>query len=194
MVFSTSSSQQTTKPSQKSISGTQKLRHVGSKILKKMKLSKSKDDKDREELASTEIQVARFATLIRPSEGPQIVDLGAMRRNIRPQSTRTDTQRSSMSRSPSHPHAPELCGDQSSQTPCLPTKTDAPPRENRQQGGFVLRTTADRRSDAAISDDVADYDGYELLDGEDSDLDWSLLDLPEQVYQRLANESRHSLI
>ena len=192
MVFSTSSSQQATNSSQKSMSGTQKLRHVGSKILKKMKLSWGKDDRDREELTSTEIQVARFATFIRPSEAPQIVDLKAMRRNIRPRPTRTDTHHSSTSRSPSRPHAPELCRDQSSQTPCLPTKTDAPSRENSRQG-FVLRTTAER-SDAAVSDDVADYEGYELLDGTDSDLDWTLLDLPEQVYQRLANESRHSLI
>ena len=50
------------------------------------------------------------------------------------------------------------------------------------------------RSAAASLDEIADYEGYELLDDDDSDLDWTLLDLPEKVYQRLANESRHSLI
>lgn len=50
------------------------------------------------------------------------------------------------------------------------------------------------RSAAAALDDIADYEGYELLDDNDSDVDWSLLDLPENVYGKLANESRHSLI
>ena len=42
-----------------------------------------------------------------------------------------------------------------------------------------------------------DDDGYELVDEREEDWDsfcWSLLDLPENVYGRLANESRHSLI
>ena len=56
-----------------------------------------------------------------------------------------------------------------------------------------LRLRSDR-SAAASLDDIADYEGYEWLDDDDSDLDWTLLDLPEKVYQRLANESRHSLI
>lgn len=47
---------------------------------------------------------------------------------------------------------------------------------------------------AAVLDDVMDYEGYDLLDEETSDLDWTLLDLPENVYGRLANESRHSLL
>ena len=35
---------------------------------------------------------------------------------------------------------------------------------------------------------------YERLDDEESDVDWSLLDLPENILERLANDSRHSLI
>ena len=54
--------------------------------------------------------------------------------------------------------------------------------------------TARRRSAAAIFDDVKDYDGYELLDEQGGDVDWNLLDLPEPVLRRLANESCHSLI
>lgn len=51
-----------------------------------------------------------------------------------------------------------------------------------------------RSAAAATFDDVADYDGYELLDEQGVDVDWNLLDLPEPVLRRLANESRHSLL
>ena len=51
-----------------------------------------------------------------------------------------------------------------------------------------------RRAAQASLDDVADYDGYELLDEGSVDVDWNLLDLPEPVMWRLVNESRHSLI
>ena len=53
---------------------------------------------------------------------------------------------------------------------------------------------SERRWAKAGFDDVADYDGYELLDEEGVDVDWNLLDLPEPVMWRLVNESRHSLI
>ena len=58
----------------------------------------------------------------------------------------------------------------------------------------VSGLTARRSSAAAIFDDVADYEGYELLDERGVDVDWNLLDLPEPVLRRLANESCHSLI
>ena len=62
----------------------------------------------------------------------------------------------------------------------------------------VLGLASDRwaavAASAATFDDVRDYEGYELLDEEGADVDWSLLDLPEPVLWRLANESRHSLI
>ena len=57
----------------------------------------------------------------------------------------------------------------------------------------MFEATSDR-SASAVLDDVVDYGGYEPLDDEGSDVDWSLLDLPENVYGRLANESRHSLV
>ena len=58
----------------------------------------------------------------------------------------------------------------------------------------ILGLTSRRSAAAATFDDVADYEGYELLDEQGVDVDWNLLDLPEPVLRRLANESRHSLI
>lgn len=55
----------------------------------------------------------------------------------------------------------------------------------------MLEATSDRSATAASDDDLADN---ELLDDGNSDMDWTLLDLPEALYGRLANESRHSLI
>lgn len=59
----------------------------------------------------------------------------------------------------------------------------------------VLGLSSDRAAArAACFDDVAAYDGYELLEEPGVDVDWNLLDLPEAVLRRLVNESRHSLV
>ena len=57
----------------------------------------------------------------------------------------------------------------------------------------MFEATSDRPATAAL-DGLLDHEGYDLLDDKTSDLDWSLLDLPENIYGRLANESRHSLL
>ena len=176
--------------SQKLNLGTQKLRRTASKILQKMKLSKSKDDIDLRELDSADIQAARFVTFVRPSAAPQIIDLKAMRQTIRP---RLYTHHSSEPRSQAELTGPELRLQRSFDNLRLPTETGTPLRRNPQQA-FVFGATSDR-SAAAVLDDVADEDGYELLDDDDDyDVDWSMLELPENVYGRMANESQHSLI
>lgn len=46
-----------------------------------------------------------------------------------------------------------------------------------------------------VLDAEDEFRDYEVLGGDGKeDVDWSLLDLPEAVYRRLANESCHSLI
>ena len=62
-----------------------------------------------------------------------------------------------------------------------------PMRKNSQQAYTSEETSA-------ILDDVEDHEDYQQIHEEESDVDWSLLDLPENVYARLANESRHSLL
>ncbi len=146
--------------SQKLTSRTQKLRLTASKMLQKMKLSKSKDDTNLRELDAADIQVARFVTFVRPTEAPQIIDLKAMRQNIRP---RLYTHHPSVPRSQAELKGPELRLQKSSES-------------------------------ARLLDDVADEAGYEMLDDDEHDVDWSLLELSEKVYGRLANESHHSLI
>ena len=175
------------------ISKTQRLRSVASKIFQKIVPSKGKEDIDLEELSSTEIQVARFVAFIRPTEAPQIIDLKAVRRSIRPQLPRIYTLHSSEPRSQADLNSPELHLQKSFEDPRRsPTETGTPSRRNPQQV-FVFEATSDRSGTAAL-DGLLDYEGYDLLDSETSDLDWSLLDLPENVYGRLANESRHSLL
>lgn len=53
----------------------------------------------------------------------------------------------------------------------------------------MFEATSERPAVAAL-DDIADFDDKDY----NYDVDWSLLDLPENIYGRLANESRHSLI
>ena len=188
----TTPTQRTTISSQKLTSGTQKLRRAASKMLQKIKFSKSRDDINLRELDSADtadIQVARFVTFVRPTEAPQIIDLKAMRQNIRP---RSYTHHSSVPRSQPELKGPELRLQKSFEGPRLPTETGTPLRRNPQQI-LVFGTTSDR-STAAVLDDVADEIGYEVLDDDDYDVDFSLLELPEKVYGILANESRHSLI
>ncbi|CAD6583091.1 MAG: hypothetical protein ASARMPREDX12_001172 [Alectoria sarmentosa] len=62
------------------------------------------------------------------------------------------------------------------------TETGTPLRRNPQQVFFVFEATSDRSAEAVL-DDVVDCGGYyERLDDEEgSDVDWSLLDLPEKV-------------
>lgn len=152
----------------------------------------SKEDINLGELGSTGMQAASFVTFIRPTEAPQIVDLKAMTRTIRPQPARIYTEDSTVPRSQADLNGPELRLQKSFQTPRSPTESGTPLRRNPQQV-FVFEATSDR-SASAVLDDVVDYGGYEPLDDEGSDVDWSLLDLPENVYGRLANESRHSLV
>lgn len=173
MPFSTTSSQQATKtPSHKSFLGTYNLGQVTSKILQKMKLLKGKESLTLEESSSAEIQAARFVTFTRPTDAPQIIDLQALKRNI---SQRT---------------VPKLRLHTSLRTVRSSTEMGTPLLKDPQQVP-VLEATSDRSATAASDDDLADY---EMLDDGNSDVDWTLLDLPEAVYGRLANESRHSLI
>ena len=75
------------------------------------------------------------------------------------------------------------------------TETGTPSRRNPQLV-FVFEATSDRSAEAVLDDAAVDYAGsYERLDDDEgSDVDWSLLDLPEKVYGGLANESRHGLV
>ena len=192
MLFSLTSSQQGSGSSQISTSVTQKIRGVASNILLKLKLSKNKDYIKLDDQGATEVQVARFVTFNR-AEAPQIIDLKAMRHTIRPQpyiyhQTRVPCSQADLKQ-------PELRLQTSfeSLNGRKPTQTGTPLRRNPQQA-FVFDATMDRSAAAAL-DDIADYLGYEILDDdEDTDVDWTLLDLPEHIYARLANDSRHSLI
>lgn len=130
-----------------------------------MKLSKGKEDQTLEESSSAEIQVARFVTFTRPTDAPQIIDLKALKRNI--------PQRA---------------------VPTLRLQTTFKTVRSSTEMGTSLLRDAQQVPVLDSSDDVADNEAYELLDDKDSDVDWALLDLPEAVYRRLANESHHSLI
>lgn len=129
------------------------------------KIFRSKAKIDLVELGSTEVKAARTVTFIPPTETPRIIDLKSMRRSIHPQPTRSNIHHS-------------LVG--------------TPMRKNSQQA-YVSEETS-RHPAAAILDDVEDHEDYQRIHEEESDVDWSLLDLPENVYARLANESRHSLL
>lgn len=167
------------------VSGTQKLRQKAGKILQKMKLSKGQDDTDLEPLIPTEGQDARFVTFTRSTEAPQIIDLKAMRKNIHPQPLRIDTH---VARSQSELNRPELHLQGSFDKTRSPTETGTPLRRNPQQA-FVYEMKA-------ALDDIANYEGYELIENENEDeiQDWTLLDLPEHILRRLANDSNNSLI
>ena len=156
--------------SQTAISKTHRLRSVASKIFQKMKISKDKEDIDLEEVSSTEIQVARFVTFIRPTEAPQIIDLKAVRRSLRPQLPRIYTPDSTAPRSQADLNSPELHLQKSFENPPRsPTETGTPSRRNPQQV-FVFEATSDRSATAAL-DDLLDHEGYDLLDDKTSDLD-----------------------
>ena len=158
-----------------------------------MRFPKGKEHINLEELDSTEIHVAKFVTFERPTQAPQIIDLKEMRRNIRLQPTRIYTRFSPVPCPQADLKSPELRLQRSFERLARSaTETGTPLRRNPQQV-FVFEATSDR-SAAAVLDDVADDAGYDLLDDDDYDVDWSLLELPENVYGRLANESRHSLI
>ena len=162
--------------------------------MQKLNFFKGKDI-SLEELDSAEAQVARFVTFARPTEAPQIIDLKAMRQSIRPQLTLIHIDhthnKSWVQRPQAKLNGPELRLQRSFETSPPPTETGTPLRRNPQQV-FVFEATSERPS-AAVLDDIADYDDYELLDDDNNfDLDWSLLDLPENVYGILANESRHT--
>lgn len=131
-----------------------------------MKLLKGKEDLTLHKSASAEIQVARFVTFTRPSEAPQIIDLKALKRNTPPQRP-----------------VPKLRLQTSLKSVRSSTEKGTPLLEDPQQVPVL---------DA--SDEFADNKAYEMLDDKVSDVDWTLLDLPEAVYRRLANDSRHSLI
>lgn len=157
-----------------------------------MKLSKGNEDTSLKELASTDVQVARFVTFELPAEAPQIIDLKAMRRNIRPQPARIYTHHFRVPHLQADLNNSEIRLQRSFEDLRSPRETGTPLRRNPQQV-YVFKATS-TRSTTAVIDDVMDNADYERLDDEDSDLDWSLLDLPENVYARLANDSRHSLI
>ena len=200
MLFSTTSTtpQQATMRNRRSIFGTHKLRQLTSKILQKLKPSTKTtkdDDTDLEEEEEPQMKEARFVTFIRPTVAPQIIDLKALKRRSLPQITPIHVYRSSVSRSKAQLVSPTLLRHQrslraerlsSTEMGTSPLLGDAEPVP---VSGLSLH-----RSAAATFDDVADYDGYELLDEEGVDVDWNLLDLPEPVLRRLANESRHSLL
>ena len=201
MLFSTTSTtpQQATMPNRRSILGTHKLRQLTSKILQKLNLptKTTKDDDTDLEVEEPQIKEARFVTFIRPTAAPQIIDLKALKRRSLPQTTPLHVYRSSVSRSNAQLISPTLLRHQrslraehlsSAETGTSPLLGDAEPVPV--SGLNCVRSAAA----AATFDDVADYDGYELLDEEGVDVDWNLLDLPEPVLRRLANESRHSLL
>lgn len=193
MSLSKLSSQQATSSSENSLSGTQKLRRVASKIWQKMMPSKSKDSMTLSALSTPEVQSAKFVSLKRPIEGPRIIDLRDMRQSIRTQPAHLFIHQSIVSRSQSALNSPELHPQSSFETSqSSSSKTGTPPRTNLQQAPYLEATKG--QSAVALLDDVTNYEGYEWLGEDDYDVDWTLLDLPEKIYGRLANESRHSLI
>ena len=163
------------------------------------------DDEGGEEPEVIIKEEARFVPLIRPTAAPQIIDLKALKRSSLPQTTPVHAYRSNVSRStraaelvvPDLLRRPTSLRAERSSSPSsasremrTPLLGGEDPEPVPVSGGLTLRHSA-----VAVVDDMADYEGYELLEEEeDVDVDWDLLDLPEPVLRRLANESRHSLI
>ena len=144
-------------------------------------------------LGATEVQSTRFVTLKRPTKGPRIIDLREMRQSIRTQPAHLFTRQSIVPRSQADLNSPELRPQSSFETSqSSSSETGTPPRTDLQQAFFLDVTKG--QSAIALLDDVTSYEGYEWLGEDDYDIDWTLLDLPENIYGRLANESRHSLI
>ena len=195
MLFSKSSSEQTKTQSHKSILSTGKLRHVTAKILEKLKLSKGDAYINLDELDSPEVPVTRIIRYTRPTDAVQIIDIKVMRQNIRPQLPRINTHHPGTPCSQASLKSPELRLQTSFETRRSAAETGTPLRRNPQQA-YIFEETSHRSSAAAL-DDILDYEVYGFLDEEDEDegfVDWSLLDLPENIYGRLANESQHSLL
>ena len=143
-------------------------------------------------LDSAEIKVARPVIFVRPIDAPRIIDLNATRPSIRPHSTCINTSSPMAPRSQADLKSPEPRLQKCFGNPDPPIVTGTPLRRNSQQALNFGETS--HRAAAAVSDDVVDDTDYERRDDEDSDVDWTLLDLPENVYGRLANESCHSLV
>ena len=187
------SSQQATSSNENSLSGTQKLRRVASKVWQKMMPSKSKDSMTLSPLSTPEVQSAKSVKLKRPTEGPRIIDLRDMRQSIRTQPAHSLIRQSIVSRSQTPLNSPEIRPQSSFETSqSSSSKTGTPPRTNLQQAFYLEANKG--QSAVALLDDITNYEGYEWLGEDDYDVDWTLLDLPENIYGRLANESRHSLI
>ena len=155
--------------------------------------SKSKDSRNLSALSTPEVQSAKLLTLKRPTEGPRIIDLRNMRENIRTQSAHSFIRQSILPRSQSDLNSPETRPQSSYKTSQSSSSgTGTPLRSNSQQAFYLDATKGE--SAVALLDDVTNYEGYEWLGEDDYDVDWTLLDLPENIYGRLANESRHSLV
>ena len=189
MWFSTSSSQQATVSSSKSASGFQKLRQITKKILQKIKLPKIRDYEDFEE---PETQEARFVTFTPPTEAPQIIDLKALKRTLPPQVSPINVDRSNVSRSGAVLVRPELRLQTSFKASLSSTEMSTPLLKDAQPVP-ISAATSDHSATASL-DDIADYKCYQLDDEQDNDMDWALLDLPENVLNRLVNESCYSLL
>ena len=187
------SPRQTASSSENSLSGTQKLRRVASKVWQKMRPSKSNDSRNFSALSTPEVQSAKFVTLKRPTEGPRIIDLRDMRKSIRTQSAHSFIRQSTLPRSQSDLNSPDLRPQSFYKTSQSSFSGTGTPPRTKFQHTFCLDPT-EGQSAVALLDDVTNYEGYEWLGEDDYDIDWTLLDLPENIYGRLANESRHSLI
>ena len=199
MLFSKSSSEQANPQHHKSILSTAKLRHVTAKILHKLKLSKNDAYMNLNDSDSAEAPFTKIITHTRPTAAVQIIDIKLMRQNIRPQPRpRINTLHPGSSCSQATLKSPELRLQtffESGRSAAAETGT--PLRRNPQQA-YIFEETS-HRSSAAVLDDILNYEGYDFVGGDDEDedggfVDWGLLDLPEKVYGRLANESRHSLL
>lgn len=198
---SSRSQQAATISSRKSIPGTQKtLRRVASKILQKMKLikrhNKEEEDVDVGQLGSSATQDARSVTLTQPTEAPRIIDLAAATRPspLPPPPPRASTHRSGASRPDTFgPSLSELCRLKSLENPRSPAESGIPLRKNSALAAFAPEASLDGET-VALLDDAADVAGYDVMIEEADAMEWGMLDLPENVYGRLANESCHSLI
>ena len=155
--------------------------------------SKSNDSRNFSALSTPEVQSAKFVTLKRPAEGPRIIDLRDMRKSIRPQSAHSFIRHSILPRSQTDLNSPELRAQSSYKTSQSSSSRTGTPLRTTLQQAFYLNATKGE-SAIALLDDVTSYEGYQWLGEDDYDIDWTLLDLPENIYGRLANESRHSLI
>ena len=155
--------------------------------------SKSKNPMTFGALGTPEVRSAEFVTLKRPSEGPRIIDLRDMRKSIRTQSTHSFIRQSMLSRSQADLDSPEPRPQSSFKTSQSSSSGKGTSLRTTLQQAFYLDANKGQ-SAVALLDDVTNYEGYEWLGEDDYDIDWTLLDLPENIYGRLANESRHSLI